>query len=309
LLKQRVIDLAPDFMVKLFAAPYIAGDSAEAAVRQASSLWSGRRLKSTIDLLGEELTRRDDVQQTVTEYLRLVDLLGRHELATLSLKPTQLGSHESVDVCADHIGRIAAYAVAQGIGVTIDMEDHTCTDITLEVYRRLLPRFPGLGTVLQTRLHRTAADIEALKGRQARIRLCIGIYLEPADIALQKKPEMKERVLTQGERLLDDGHYVEFATHDEALIGKILDMIARRGFGGSQFEFQMLLGVPRDAVQQRLIAEGHTVRLYVPYAVKWSHALGYAKRRLAANPNMGLYVARNLIRGISKSAARPYRAV
>ena len=248
--------------------------------------------------MGEELTRRDDVQQTVTEYLRLGDLLGRQEFATLSLKPTQLGSHESVDACADNIGRIAERAAAQGIGVTIDMEDHTYTDMTLEVYRRLLPRFPDLGTVLQTRLHRTAADIEALKGQRTRIRLCIGIYLEPADIALQKKPEMKERVLSQGERLLGDGHYVEFATHDEALIGQILDMVAHRGFSTRQFEFQMLLGVPRDAIQRQLVEDGHTVRLYVPYAVKWSHALGYAKRRLAANPNMGIYVARNLMRNL-----------
>lgn len=295
-LKRHAIDLAPDFMVKLFAAPYIAGDSVEVAVERARRLWSERRLKSTIDLLGEELTRREDVEETVAQYIRLVDLLGRQECATLSLKPTQLGSHESADACTANVGRIAECAAAQGIGVTIDMEDHTYTDMTLEVYRRLLPRFSDLGVVLQTRLHRTARDIDVLRGMKARIRLCIGIYLEPADIALQAKPEMKERVLRQGERLLDDGHYVEFATHDEALIGKILDMTARKGFCSQRFEFQMLLGVPRDGIQRQLIVDGQTVRLYVPYAVKWAHALGYAKRRLAANPSMGLYIAKNLVR-------------
>ncbi len=71
-------------------------------------------------------------------------------------------------------------------------------------------------------------------------------------------------------------------------------MIAKRGFGKEQLEFQMLLGVPRDSIQQKLISEGHVVRLYVPYATEWKNALGYAKRRLAANPRMAMYVVNNL---------------
>jgi proline dehydrogenase len=58
----------------------------------------------------------------------------------------------------------------------------------------------------------------------------------------------------------------------------------------------MLLGVPREKLQQELVAAGYVVRLYVPYAIEWRFATGYAKRRLAANPNMGLYIARNIVR-------------
>ena len=293
-LQNALVDLMPNPLVKIFAAPYVAGDSEQAGADTARRLWTEQGLKSTVDLLGEELTDMKEVEETVTSYITLIDLLGEQEYATISMKPTQLGSHESIETCTKTIARIAEYATAKKIPITIDMEDHPYTDMTLEIYRRLLPQFPDMGTVLQTRLHRTDDDIAALKGLKTRVRLCIGIYLEPADIAIQRKPEMKEKLLTQGERLLDDGHMVEFATHDERLIDRILEMIQRRNAPEDRFEFQMLLGVPRDAIQRRLISAGHAVRLYVPYAVMWKHALGYSKRRLAANPNMAFYVLGNL---------------
>jgi len=292
--KDAIVNLAPDFLVKVFAAPYIAGDTEQSAVAVARELWEKRGLKSTIDLLGEELTRREDVEETILSYRKVIDTLGEQEFATISLKPTQLGSHESTKVCTENIARIADQASAKGISVTVDMEDHPYTDMTLEIYKELLPRFSDLGTVLQTRLHRNSSDIKGFTGLRTRIRLCIGIYIEPPDIALQKKPEMKERLLEQGEQLLSEGHYVEFATHDEALIDRILAMTSKRSFGKEHLEFQMLLGVPRDSIQQKLISEGHVVRLYVPYATEWKHALGYSKRRLAANPRMAMYVANNL---------------
>lgn len=299
-LKVKLVDLMPNKIVKIFAAPYVAGDTEQAAVSYAQENWRKNKIKATIDLLGEEVTSAEEVEITVKSYITLIDLLGKQEFATVSLKPTQLGSHESQEVCTRNIERIAEYAEAQSIPVTIDMEDHTYTDLTLAIYKTCLKRFPTMGTVLQTRLFRTDADIKALKGLRTRVRLCIGIYLEPAAVALQKKAQMKAKLLEQAEILLDDGHYVELGTHDEILIDKLLNMIDRRGFTKDQVEFQMLMGVPRERVQTELLQKGYTVRYYVPYAILWKHATAYSKRRLAANPNMGLYVAKNFVRSIFK---------
>ncbi|MBN2053736.1 proline dehydrogenase family protein [bacterium] len=296
--KESFINLAPDFVTKLFAAPYIAGDSEEAGVAAARALWNTRRIHSTIDLLGEEVTVDSEVQTTIDSYHTLIDLLGEQEFATISLKPTQLGSHKSTAYCQDVIARICEDAGNSKIPVTIDMEDSSYTDMTLEIYKNLLPSFPTLGTVLQTRLFRTGQDIKNLRGLKARVRLCIGIYLEPPAIALQRKPDMKRMLLEQAEVMLDDGHYVELGTHDEHLIEQLLNMIERRGFTNDQYEIQMLMGVPRIPLQDALVKQGITVRYYVPYAVIWKHAFAYSKRRLAANPRMGLYIARNLVRSI-----------
>jgi proline dehydrogenase len=188
-LKRFIISLAPTPLVKLFASPYVAGDSIEAAVDAAQKLWEERRVCSTIDLLGEELESDEEVQYSVSVYERLIDALGSQDYATISLKPTQLGSHRSTENCQEVIGGIARRAEQYNTKVTLDMEDHSFTDMTLDIFRALKKDHPTFGTVLQSRLFRTDDDIIALKDLNARIRICIGIYNEPKAIALQSKPE------------------------------------------------------------------------------------------------------------------------
>jgi len=58
------------------------------------------------------------------------------------------------------------------------------------------------------------------------------------------------------------------------------------------FEFQMLYGIRRD-LQQKLIAQGFRLRLYVPYGTEW---YPYFMRRLAERPANLWFVVRNLLR-------------
>lgn len=297
-LKNRIVDLAPTPLVKLFASPYVAGDSIEAATETAQKLWAGRQVRSTIDLLGEELESDEEVRYTVDVYKRLIDTLGPQEYATISLKPTQLGSHHSKDYCQNTIEEIIIYAERQNIPVTLDMEDHTFIDLTLDIYRALQSKHPTFGTVLQSRMFRTDEDIKSLNGMNARIRICIGIYNEPKEIALQNKPEMKIKLLEHLEILFKEGHYAEIATHDEAVIRKAIDIAEKSSIKKDQYEVQMLMGVPMQAMQKELVQNEILVRLYVPFAEKWKYATAYAKRRLAANPAMAMYIIKNLAQKI-----------
>ena len=294
-LKRFIVNLAPSPLVRLFASPYVAGDSIQAAVDTARKFWEERRVCSTIDLLGEELDSDEEVQYTIDVYGRLIAALGRQEYATLSLKPTQLGSHRGTEHCLKIIGGIVAKAEEQEIKVTLDMEDHDYTDMTLDIFRALIKDHPTFGTVLQSRLFRTDEDIRSLKGLNARIRICIGIYNEPKEIALQSKPEMKKKMLQQTEVLFKEGHYVEIATHDETVINEALDIAERLNMKKDQYEVQMLMGVPKQAFQDELVRNGVLVRLYVPFAEKWKFAIAYCKRRLAANPAMAAYIFKNIL--------------
>jgi proline dehydrogenase len=293
-LKKFIINLAPSPLVKIFANPYVAGDSIQAATDAARKFWEERRICSTIDLLGEELESDDEVQYTVDVYKRLIAALGPQEYATLSLKPTQLGSHRSTENCQKIIEGIVAQAEKQDIKVTLDMEDHPYTDMTLEIFRAMKKDHPTFGTVLQSRLFRTDEDIKSIKGMNARIRICIGIYNEPKDIALQNKPEMKKKMLEQVEVLFKEGHYPEIATHDEAVINESINIAEKLNVKKDQYEVQMLMGVPMQAFQDELIRNDILVRLYVPFAEKWKFAIAYCKRRLAANPAMAAYIFKNL---------------
>lgn len=294
-LKNFVINLAPSPLVRLFANPYVAGDSVEATVKTARKLWEERHVFSTIDLLGEELESDEEVQYTVDVYGRLIEALGKQEYATLSMKPTQLGSHRGPEHCKKISEEIVAKAEKYGLKVTLDMEDHTLTDLTLNIFRAIIKDYHSFGTVLQSRLFRTDDDIKSLQGLNARIRICIGIYNEPKEIALQNKPEMKKKMLEQLEVLFKEGHYPEIATHDEAVIQEALGIAERLNIKRDQYEVQMLMGVPKQDFQDELIQNGILVRLYVPFAEKWKFATAYCKRRLAANPAMAAYILKNIL--------------
>ena len=295
-IKRAFIDLAPAPIVRFFAAPYVAGKGVESGVSKADEIWNSRKLHSTVDLLGEEVFKREDVEATVALYFRMVDALAGRSHASISLKPTQLGIHESEAYCLENIRSVIGYAATQRLQVTVDMEDRHFTDVTLRLFKRLRDEFDNVGTVLQSRLFRTRDDITALHARPCRVRICIGIYTEPREVAYQDKPAMKERLFEHVQQLLDKGHYPEIATHDEPLIHRCLEYLDKRGCPKNAYEFQMLLGVPRHEIQDQIVRDGRVMRLYVPFAEEWRYAIAYCKRRMAANPMMGAYVLKNLFR-------------
>ncbi len=292
--KKAIIDLAPAPVVRVFAAPYVAGKGIESGVGKADEIWKSGRLSSTLDLLGEEVFRREDVEATVATYFSMVDRLPDRPYVSVSCKPTQLGIHESEAYCLENLRKVVGRAASSGIRVTVDMEDHDFTDVTLRLYKALRDEFDNVGTVLQSRLSRTKDDILALHAKPCRVRICIGIYREPKSIALTDKPAMKEKLFEYVQLLLDRGHFPEIATHDEPLIDRCLEYLDRRGCAKDAYEFQMLLGVPRQRIQQQIVESGRVMRLYVPFAEEWKYAVAYCKRRLAANPMMGAYVMKNL---------------
>ena len=105
--------------------------------------------------------------------------------------------------------------------VRIDMEDASCTDETLRLYRELREaRLDNVGIVLQAYLRRTLDDIQALSDLTPNVRLCKGIYAEPEEIAYQGFDEVSENFVRALGALLEGGSYVGIATHDEWLIAE-----------------------------------------------------------------------------------------
>src|SRR5262249_56936211 len=106
-------------------------------------------------------------------------------------------------------------------------------------------------------------------------------------------PELiRESFRTTLRALLDEGSYVGIATHDEALIEDALEQVQARGLSRDRYEFQMLLGVRADR-GDRLVREGHRLRVYVPFGTHWYE---YSVRRLQENPKIAGYVAADTVR-------------
>lgn len=300
--RARLVGLIPKFLLRLFARPYIAGNSLQAASAVVDELWQRKQLMSTLDLLGEGIRSPEDITGEMDEYLRMIDAVGdRAERTTLSLKPTQLGLAIDPALCLDNMVTLLERARDKDLQITIDMEESDYTTETLLLHKALRTErgFENVGTVLQSRLFRTEEDIDTyLDGFAARIRLCLGIYQEPPEIAYQHKPEMKENFVRLARKLWQQGHFVAIATHDEALLRRTLALATELGIPKDQYEVQMLLGVPRDPIHREVLAQDIPVRIYVPYGTTWSHAYAYARRRLVENPSIGIYVAKNILRSM-----------
>jgi proline dehydrogenase len=291
--------IVPSPFVRYFASPYVAGDSMEEAFDVAHGLFERRGVLTTLDLLGESVERKEQVESNVETYVGLVrgiasDPRFAATRPTISLKPSAFTTGEQLEAFAP-IERIAAAAKEAGVGVTIDMEDRRWTDRTLELAIDLYRRGFDVGTVLQTRLNRTESDLAAIP-EGMRIRLVIGIYPEPPDVAITSKAEMKERMIAYARTLLERKCYVELATHDEPCIAAFARSLPEGAADRS--EVQMLLGVPRTHLQAQLMAgelgPKLRVRLYVPFAIGWRDATAYLRRRMDESPSMVWLVLRNL---------------
>ncbi len=301
-----LIRLIPAPLVRFFARPYVAGDSLAAAMAVVHRLHRERGLLATLDLLAEDIRTPEQAQANLDTYLQMVDAVAASPLApaerpTLSLKPSsytiaplQHGGDAAGSLAA--MTKIAEHARTHGVRLSVDMEGRHWTDFTLSALRSLYEAgHRDIGCVLQTRLHRTEKDLDQIPAGM-RVRLVIGIYREPAEIALVDKPAMKERMLQFAEVLLRRGHYVEFATHDDAYVRRFLgEVVPKVGVGPDRFEVQMLYGVPRERFLAELRGKGIRARLYVPFAVGWAMAIQYLRRRLDEYPAMVWLVTKNLL--------------
>jgi proline dehydrogenase len=284
----RMLPAVPRPVVKRLSGRYIAGPELADACRVVKEL-NDRGRMATIDVLGEEVTRRDEARALVDEYMHVFETIRGQGLdSNVSVKPTGLGLKLDRAFCRENLAEIVRCAEERGNFVRIDMEDASTTTDTLAVYREL--RAQGLervGVVLQARLHRTLDDVGDLADLQPSVRVCKGIYLEPEEIAYQDFHEIRENFVRTLEALLDSGCYVAVATHDDWLVERGLELVERHGLGRDEYEFQMLLGV-RERLGDELVRDGHRLRIYVPYGRRWYE---YSMRRLQENPRIATYVA------------------
>lgn len=287
------LPLVPKFVVGRVAAPYVAGahlDDAMSTIRELNA----QGAMATVDILGEEVTERAKAAAFTEQYLELLGAIESHDVrCNVSVKPTMLGLKIDEGYFAENMARLAEAARGHGNFLRLDMEDRTCTDATLRVYKSLLERFGNVGTVLQAYMRRTLRDIDELPAEGANIRLCKGIYVEPREVAFKGYDTVRANFLGALERMIERGVYAAIATHDEYLVCGALALLRRHEVPRERYEFQMLLGVDPQ-LRRILLEEGHRLRVYVPFGRDWYQ---YSVRRLRENPEVARHVLRALIRG------------
>jgi proline dehydrogenase len=287
-----VLPAMPKGVVRRISSRYIAGIEIGDACRVVAEL-NGEGKLATVDVLGEEIRSADEAEAIARAYHDVFEAIKTQGLeSNVSVKPTALGLTLGYDVARRNLETVVRHAREIGNFVRIDMEDSSTTDDTLRMYRELREAgLDNLGVVLQARLRRTLDDVRALADLTPNVRLCKGIYLEPPELAFQDFDEVRDNYVETLDALFTAGFYVGIATHDEWLIDEGKRLVGEHGRSRDEYEFQMLLGV-RQRLGDELVAQGHRVRIYVPYGEHW---YAYSLRRLQENPKIAGYIAADTI--------------
>ncbi len=272
--------LAKKWGPKFGANKIVGGETFEEAVPLIQDL-NSQGLHITVDHLGEFVSSEKEARQRAQECIQTIQMISSHQLTSqVSVKLTSLGLDIRHDVVWENMIAIMDEAQKHDVVVTIDMEDSTRTEKTLEIYKSLKERYDNIGTVIQSYLYRSSEDLDDLSSYDPYLRLVKGAYKEPGKVAFVEKSDVDENLKHLIEKNLLNGHYTAIASHDDAMIEFTKAFAVENNIPTDQFEFQMLYGMRNDT-QMALLKEGYKVRVYLPYGDDW---YGYFMRRLAERP-------------------------
>ncbi len=291
--KNRMLTkMAKKYGRRFGSARFVAGETIEEAVRVIEGL-NGKNLAVTIDYLGEFVDNEQEANEMVNESLEAIKRIKDEKLnAQLSLKLTSMGLDISEEVVLKNMEKILQAAKKSGIFVTIDMEDYSRCQKTIEIYKILRSSFDNVGTVIQAYLYRAEKDIADLNEYRANLRLVKGAYKESSAVAFPEKKKVDENFKKMIKRHLLNGNYTAVATHDDTIIDYTRQFVKKHGISNDRFEFQMLYGI-RLEKQEELAREGYAMRVYVPYGTDW---YGYFMRRLAERPANVAFVLKGIFK-------------
>lgn len=300
-----------------FGKDYIAGSSLEEGIDTISQYYSQGRY-STLDILGESAETQEQADRYKQNYIKAINHLSERfedkNTCTVSVKGSsiccvgekqdEIPSEESLE---QHLEDIVKIAAGKGIHVTLDMEDHRWTDVSLNVSKRLWDKGYSnlqLGITQQVRLDRTEKDINSIilkydvqfrKG--IRVRTCKGIYIESRRISTRSKSKIRRRLIERIKQLFRGGFYLEIATHDHKVIHQIIKYIEENSFKNDSFEFQFLKRVQKGyEIEGKLRERGYKVRFYMPVELKKYEGVSYMIRRCVENPRLIIDFLKNRYR-------------
>nr|WP_197969833.1 proline dehydrogenase [Mesobacillus harenae] len=284
--------MAKRYGLQFGAARFVAGEDIDKAVNVIKEL-NKKGLVVTIDYLGEFVDNEKEANEMADYSIKAIEAIGRENiLSQLSLKLTSLGLDISEEIVLNNMRRILDAAKENDVFVTIDMEDYSRCEKTLDIFKQLRADYDNIGTVIQAYLYRTAADIEDLNSYSPNLRLVKGAYKESSEVAFPEKKDVDENFKKIIKMHLLNGNYTAVATHDEAIIEYTKKLAAKENIPTSQFEFQMLYGIMPER-QVELAEEGYTMRVYVPFGRDW---YGYFMRRLAERPANVAFILRGMMK-------------
>ena len=273
---------------------WIAGYSNTDAIAEARKS-NQNGMSAIINYLGEANTERSQIDNSVSEYFTLLDLLkAKNVSGSISVKPTQIGLSVGYDICLENFTKISEKAKQSGHFMWIDIESSNFVEDTLSIYLETLRKNRDTGVAIQSYLRRSHSDLLHLMENSANLRIVKGAYSEEKNEAYQSNNEITQNFSRLMKLVFKESSYkgiVAIATHDSKLVDEALALSTKGSERMKNLQFQLLKGV-RDELKQQLVKKGYEVLEYMPYGEKW---LQYSLRRIRERKRNIFLLARSLI--------------
>lgn len=200
----------------------------------------------------------------------------------------------------DKVHQLCVIAAAGNINLTIDAEESDRLELSLEILDKLsasseLKNWQGLGLAVQAYQKRAPAVLDFIielgkrDQRRFMLRLVKGAYWDSEIKWAQERGHKSYPVFTRKsstdlsyaycvQKMLAHAQeiYPQFATHNAQTVAWILENTKT-----NDYEFQRLHGMG-DELYQKIVEEGHNVRIYAPVG-EHADLLSYLVRRLLEN--------------------------
>jgi len=255
------IPIIPKFFIKIFATRYVAGISIQDALDTVKIL-NNKKLSVTLDILGEHTNNKEEATSIANDYVKILEQIKFSKSdCNISIKPSHIGT---------------------------DINN----EISINAYNERFKIDSNIGIVLQAYLCRSENDLKNLQNH-SNLRLCKGIYNESEKISIKDTISINKNYINLLKLAFKKNIYVGIASHDITLIQSCIKVIKEMGIPNKCFEFQILYGVPMDKTIQVLQNNNYKIRVYVPFGPDW---YDYSIRRIKENPNIFLYIIKNLFK-------------
>lgn len=269
---------------------WIAGETWEDAFARAQQS-NTHKVRGILNLLGEEMTYREETTAATAEYLEILDALKSRQIeGCISVKPTQLGLSIDPSLFSENLAKIQNKAKSLGTFVWVDMEGSPFTAQIVDAYLESRKRCDNIGIAIQAYLRRSEEDVNRILELGGAIRLCKGAYNESPEIAYKRRKQVDENFSMLMRTIFERGKGFAVATHDERLIEEAIRL---SNVHHADFEFEMLMGI-RDKKKLELVQKGYRVSEYIPFGKSW---WAYSKRRITEHKSNIFLLARSLVSG------------
>lgn len=248
---------------------YIGGQTLEETLKTRKALQS-QGLMTSLEFMGENVTNVTEANEATEEFLRIIESVKnsqRQERVSLDLSHLGIFLNEALGM--KNFRKLAKAAQEGDVDLFISAEGLDTTDKILEAFFQFSKEFTNVHITVQAYLHRSKKDIEQiLKNSRSKIRLVKGAYTGPKELFLQRGSELNDRYVELLQMVLDAGRYCSIATHDPAMIERIVPLLKSLQVPAMQYEFEMLFGIGSELLNN-LKKQHHPCRQYIVYGKEW----------------------------------------